>query len=95
VESQALSDEVFTDIANAMMRLRHAFMRHNLNPPKSLELGSHDDGARLLSSLPKSLYVAQPRMDKSDPEWCLDLVGIEVRFPAHWRAKRRGGMDAV
>jgi hypothetical protein len=25
----------FTDIANAVLRLRHAFLKHNLNPPAS------------------------------------------------------------
>jgi hypothetical protein len=90
-----MNDDAFRDIANAVMRLRHAFLRHGFEPPSAIELGSHENGDRLRYALPRDLVVAQPRMDKDDPEWCFDFQGVEFRYPAHWRSTKRGGREAV
>lgn len=90
-----MSDEAFTDIANAVMRLRHAFMRHGLKPPVAIELGAHQDGDHLRYILPRDLVMAQPRMDRDDPEWCFDFQGLEFRYPAKWRYTQRGGKEVI
>jgi hypothetical protein len=92
-----MSDEAFTDIANAVLRLRHAFLKHNLNPPASLELASHDDAAKLRDMLPREMVMATPSMgnDPARPDIVFPVCGVEMRYPAEFRARERGGFDIV
>lgn len=90
MSEEPLSEQAFQDIASALHRLRAAFVRYGMKPPISVELGSHDDGYRLRSYMPRDLVSAQPRMtDKPDPEWVCNIIGVELRWPGRWRAYMR------
>lgn len=89
-------DEAFTDIANAIGRLRIAFLKHNLTPPKSIELGDHDAGDRFRHAVGTNMVLTQPRLEgRDDPELVCHFMGIEIRYPGHWRALRGGGRELI
>jgi hypothetical protein len=91
-----LSEQTLNDIADALHRLRRAFIRHGLNPPVSVELATYEDGERLRYSLPRNLIITQPTLtDAPDPRWCCNIVGVELLWPGKWRARERGGRDLV
>lgn len=90
-----ISEEAFQDIAGAIGRLRHAFLKHNMQPPKSIELGSIDDGYAFRHYMPKNMVMIEPRQSGDDPEWVCNIMGMEVRFPGQWRSRERGGRDFV
>lgn len=80
-------ERAFSEIATALMRLNAMFRKAGLQPVKSLELGSHEDGDRLRAYLPRHMVVPEPRQltDAPNPEWVCNIVGVEVRFPGRWR----------
>lgn len=84
--------DAFTDIANAFMQLRVAFIRNGLEPPAAIELGSVKDGDYFRYAIGKEMIIAQPRMgvDRDNPEWVCNIVGVEVRMPAAWRREAKG-----
>lgn len=85
-----LSEQAFQDIAGAIHRLRAAFKRHGLEPPKSIELGSHEDGDRMRHYMPRDLVLAQPKFtDLPDPRWVCNIIGMEIHWPGKWRAYER------
>ena len=88
-------DEAFSDIFNALMRLRAAFQRHNMEPPKAIELATIEDGARFRHSISKDMVMLQPMMGNNParPDLVCNVCGIEVRFPARFRAREGGGFD--
>lgn len=90
--TEKMDEEAFTDIANAIMRLRQAFLRHHLQPPIALEIGSREDATRLRASMPRDLIHAQPQMRDKGPEIVFNLAGVEFRCPAEWRAIRQDGV---
>jgi hypothetical protein len=94
--SEPMSDEAFTDIANAILRLRRAFLKHHMEPPKSIELATIDEGHRFRYYMPKDMVMMTPRQPSgNDPEWVCTIAGMEVRFPGQWRAREKGGRDFV
>lgn len=92
-DGKPISDEAaFTEIANTIMRLRHAFIRAGFQPPLAIELASFDDGYRMRHILPRDMILAFPKEgrdpDKDDVMFCLQ--GVEFRYPAHYRHPRKG-----
>jgi hypothetical protein len=92
-----MGDDAFTDLANAVLRLRGAFLKHGLTPPKAIELGSFEDGARLRATVDNNLVHFDPGMGRSDsnPDMVGNLCGVEIRYPAKFRARERGGFDVI
>ena len=88
-------DEAFREIADAVYRLQRAFIRAGMKAPVSIELAAIDDSDRFRYTMPRDLVMAQPCMDKNDPEWVANIMGMEVRMPARWRADRKGGRTLV
>lgn len=93
----APADEAFTDIMNALMRLRIAFLKHNMAAPVSIELGSIRDGDKFRYMMQRDQVMFQPRMGEThaDAEWVCNIQGVEVRLPAQWRidqAQRQGDL---
>lgn len=82
----------FDDIMEAIWRLRTAFIKHGMEPPISIDLGHVKDGDWFRWSLPQDMAVAQPRMgvEKDNPEWVCNIMGVEVRMPAQWRGTKAG-----
>ena len=79
------SEEAFNDIANAVMRLRAAFIQHGFKPPKSLEMESHQDGDLMRHILPRDMIAAHPTQslrDENDTDIMFNILGIEFRYPA-------------
>ena len=87
--------DTFHEIADAVHRLRRAFIRAGMKAPVSIELGSHEDKHRFLYVMPRDLVLAQPRFDKPHPEWVANIMGMEVRMPAQWRITGKGGRGLV
>lgn len=87
-----MSESPFDDIANALFRLRTAFVKHGMEPPVSIELGHVKDADWFRHAMPRDLVVAQPRMgvDEDNPEWVCNIMGVEVRMPAQWRGTKAG-----
>lgn len=85
-------DAVFDDILQAFYQLRKAFIKNNMKPPISIELGCQKDADYLRYAMPKDLFLAQPRMGdtKQDAERVANILGIELRLPAQWRRDQRG-----
>lgn len=86
-------DTTFNDIAQAIYALRIAFRKHGLEPPKAIELGSHEDGMSLKSRLPKEMFYANPQMFDGDPKVVGSIVGVDIYWPAEFRSRARGGFD--
>ena len=92
------SDKAFNDIANAIFRLRVAFMRNGLNPPKSIELGDFEDSDkfRRLMLMQSDMVLMQARQPpEGNPEWICNIAGVEIRMLGRWRMQERGGRDFV
>lgn len=85
---EPISDEVaFRELANALTRLRGAFIKAGFEPPKAIELASHEDGFRLRHILPREMIYAttqQGRLKDSD-DVVMNIVGVELRYPAKHR----------
>ena len=78
-------DDAFTDIANAIMRLRAAFAKHHMNPPKSIELASNKDGTKFRHMISSSLLAPMARFDPDKPanaEIAISLCGVDICYPA-------------
>ncbi|NLS27973.1 hypothetical protein S2M10_29750 [Sphingomonas sp. S2M10] len=85
-------DEAFLDLCNSVHRLRRSFIRLGLKPPKSIEVADYDDGMKFRAMSPGELVQTYPALGRNDdPEWCANVVGVEVRMPGQWRARERGG----
>ena len=80
-----MDDKAFDEIMRAFHNLRAAFLRAHLSAPKSIELGDFRDGDVFRYYMPKDMFLAQPRMNENDPEWVVNIQGIELRMPARWR----------
>lgn len=90
------SREAFEDIANALMHLRAAFIKHHMKAPKCIELATRKDGDILRYMLPMDMIYTQPEIGRrDDPDIVMNIVGFEVRYPAQFRARERGGFDIV
>lgn len=85
-------EDAFDDIMRAVFNLRMAFLKHGMEPPVSIELGSQRDSDTLRHSMPRDLILAQPRMGetRADAEWVCNIQGVELRMPAQWRLERDG-----
>ena len=87
--------DTFHEIADAVHRLRRAFIRAGMKAPASIELGSIEDKDRFLHAMPRDLVLAQPHLDKPHPEWVANIMGMEVRMPGQWRVNSNGGRGLV
>lgn len=90
-----MNEEAFYDIMNAVGHLRRAFVRRNMSPPVSIEIGSIEDSYAFRCYMPKDMVLAQPRMNDKDPEWVCNIQGVEIRMPAQWRSELGGGRRLV
>ena len=91
-------EDDFSTIAEAIVRLRHAFLRAGFSAPKSIELGTYEDGTRFRSLAPSDMMQFNPdAMAKgiAQPEWVGNFYGVEVRMPAQWRADIKGKRHAI
>ena len=91
-------DEPFDDIMKAVWQLRVAFIKHGLQAPAAIELGSYEDGMRFRSMPNKDLMrfdATATAKGMSDPEWVGNLMGVEVRMPAQWRSDLKGKRHAA
>ena len=89
-----MSDQkAFDEIADAVHRLRRAFLQHGMEAPVSIELGSIRDKNRFLGLMPTDLIRAQARTwhDPARPELVANMLGMEIRMPAQWRRLENGG----
>lgn len=92
------NEQAFTEIANAILRLRSAFMQAGFEPPKSIELASHEDGYRMRHILPSSMIMATPAAnlrDENDTDVLFPICGVEVRYPAKFRKLARGRTETL
>lgn len=87
-----MADDAFDDVFNAIANLRIAFMRHGIEPPKSIELSTYKDKDIFLHKMPRDMVLAQPRMGETrkDAEWVANIMGVEIRMPAQWRTDLDG-----
>lgn len=85
-------EQAFADIMDAIARLRIAFLKHNFDAPKSIELGSLRDGDAFRYMMPLDMFLAQPRIGDTaqGAEWVVNVQGVELRMPAQWRRERDG-----
>jgi hypothetical protein len=91
-----MTEKTFDDIANALMRLRAAFKRHGLECPVALELKTRRDGDHLRHMVGRDMTYSQPQMGRGqNPDIVINLVGFEIRYPAEFRARERGGFDIL
>lgn len=89
-------NEFFDDFANAVHKLRSAFLKHGLEPPTAIELGSIESGRRLQLSLPENMIAAGyglNQRDKPDPDVIIPFMGVEIRYPAELRKRPGGRVD--
>jgi hypothetical protein len=86
------ADAAFSDIMNAIAKLRIAFLKHHMDAPISIELGSIRDGDAMRYLMPKDMFMATMRMGETpqDAEWVANIQGIEIRMPAQWRRGHDG-----
>jgi hypothetical protein len=90
--------DAFTDIADAVLRLRHALEKHHLNAPAAIDLYAPEDGQRLIAALRSTdLHLQYGQMH---PETGLavnqaEIAGVIFRWPATKRARHGGGFDWV
>ncbi len=92
--------DAISDIANAIMRLRAAFMKHHMNPPTMIVLADVSDADRL-----RALPIHHMDMRFTDPEpveavelpvqMKVELCGMQIRYPARKLAERGGGWKYV
>lgn len=87
-----MESTAFDEIADAIWRLRAAFIKNGMKPPVSIELGTAQDGYVFNHLMPRDMVLSQPRMgvERDDPEWVCNIMGVEVRRPAEWRCVRGG-----
>lgn len=80
------------DIIDAVYRLRIAFKKHGMEPPVAIELGAPKDGSIFRHLMTREMIHSDPRMgvDKDNPAWVANVMGIEVVMPAEWRSERGG-----
>lgn len=93
-----MSDQqAFDEIADAINRLRRAFLRNGMKAPVSIELGDKRDKDAFVYLMPRDLVMTQVRTwhDPANPELVANIFGVEVRMPAQWRLKRDGGKEAL
>lgn len=89
-------DDFFSDLANAIGKLRAAFLRHGLEPPTAIELGDHESGKRFQLSLPQDMIrtsFALNQRGEGNPDVIGHFMGIEIRYPAKLRGRKHGGVD--
>lgn len=82
-------DEAFSDIMDAIARLRIAFLKHGMSAPVSIELGNVRDKNAMMYCLPREMVAFDMRMG-GDPEWVCNIQGVEVRMPGEWRMDAGG-----
>lgn len=87
-------EEIFTDIAEAIYRLRRAFKKHHLEAPVAIELGSHEDMMRLRDCVPAEYLNVGPMLLER-PSLVANIAGVDIVAPAQFRARKRGGFDVV
>ncbi len=99
LDGNHIQDEnAFTEIANAILRLNFAFKRVGLSAPKSIELGSHEDGFLLRHILPSSMVVAYPSQalrGEDDTDVIFPICGVEMRYPAKFRRERKSRTEIL
>lgn len=91
-----MAETFFDDFADAVHRLRRAFLRHGLTPPTAIELGDMEAGKRLQLALPEEMVRAGyglNQRDKPDPDVIIHFMGVEIRYPAELRARPGGRID--
>jgi hypothetical protein len=89
-------DDFFNELANAIHKLRTAFLKRGLEPPLSIELGSIEAGRRFQLSIPKDMIAASfgfSQRDKPDPDVIIPFMGVEIRYPAELRNRPGGRVD--
>ena len=84
------TEAAFSDIMDAIARLRIAFIKHGMSAPVSIELGNvRDKNALMYCILPRDMVLVDMRMGEIAEHVC-NIQGIEVRMPGEWRADRGG-----
>lgn len=92
------------DILDGLVRIRHSFLAANLNPPASINLETHEDGMKLLSSVAQSNLIFTPRderlgkpVEMADGSIFMEceLMGMKVRWPANKFASPDGSWSFV
>lgn len=86
----------FDDLANAIYRLRVVFLKHGLEPPKAIELGSIEAGQKFQLAIPKDMIAstfAINQREKPEPDVLIAFMGVEIRYPAQLRGRSGGGVD--
>jgi hypothetical protein len=87
----------FNDVLQAINQLRRAFIKNGMPAPISIELADHESVNWFRYSLPTEFALAQPRMGETreGAEWVANIMGMEVRMKAQWRADRGRGSTLV
>ena len=85
--------EVNDDVIDAIVKVRHAFLRVNMKPPTVILLESHHEGMRFLSAVRQttswSAVVGSPEfghlIEMADGSaWMeLQIADIKIRWPAN------------
>ena len=85
------NEEAFSEIANALMRLRIAFIKAGFKPPKEVHLADHKDGYKLRHILPPEMIYATVDLGDNDiDEVKFNICGIDLRYPARYRRTKNG-----
>ena len=81
-------EKAFTEIANAILHLRHTFLLCGFQVPVSIELASHEDGYRMRHIMPHDMILASASAnlrDENETDVIFSICGIELRYPAKYR----------
>ena len=94
-----------SDIFDGLARVRHTFLRENLEPPTIIILGSHEQGMRFLSNVRQSnnwvafagsADLGHPvEMADGSVYMQIEVMGIKVRWPSNKIALPDGSWSYV
>jgi hypothetical protein len=90
-----------TDILDGIAALRVAFIKAELEPPKTILLNSNEQGVRFLMELRQSKFWVRHPLSKENGTPVemadgsiymeVDIMGVSVRWPANRYATSNGG----
>ncbi len=88
------------DLFEAVLQLRHAFLRAGLEPPRLIELASWEEGMKVLN-LARSRYTDRYRRSlygrhgRDEPITDIEVSGVTLRWPARRWTRPAGDFEDI